>query len=112
MSISDQFTVCPWLSSMGEIDYDTDSTIVPLNNPRPRNGTIVKFDNEFKADDGEARNDTNVSEIGDNEIEERRRLHSATSSVSSSVSTPHNYEHEWGVRRIIGKKVAGGQIHY
>jgi hypothetical protein len=66
---------------------------------------MVNIDSgEFKLDGGEAKYDTNASEIGDNEIEERRRLHSAT----TLVSTLDNYEHEWGIRRINGKEVCWG----
>ena|SRR2546423_5801317 len=80
MGISDQFTVRPWSSSIDETDYDTDSTIVPLKNPRPRDRTVVKTDS------GET--------IEDSKTEKRRRIRSAT----SSVSTPGAYEYEWGVR--------------
>ena len=33
MGVSDQFTVRLWPSSIDETDYDTNSTVVPLENP-------------------------------------------------------------------------------
>ena len=42
--------------------------------------------------------------MGDSEVKEYLR------SATASMLAPANYE--WGVRRIIGKEVVGGQIHY
>jgi hypothetical protein len=105
MELSDQFTVSPFSHSIDETDDDTDGTVASQKNPRLRDRTMVKFDSgEFKTDGGETDDDAPASETRDSEIEEHPNLRSA------SVSAPDN--HEWGVRRIVGKKAVGGQIHY